>query len=79
MHDDDRVSNPSANPTFETVCVERRNVLRGGAAGAALAFAGIPFAGCSTAPTGGMTDAKPASPGFKAVPATTADRVTVPE
>lgn len=78
MHDDDTISNPSRNPTFAEVDARRRALLGGAAASGALAIAGLPMGGCAT---GGSTVAAgvPASPGFKAVPVSTEDRVIVPE
>jgi len=79
MRDDDSVSNPTANPTFEEICAARRTLLRSTGAGAALALAGVPLLGCATRPSSPAAAAKPAAPGFRAVPAGNADTIVVPE
>jgi hypothetical protein len=78
MHDDDTISNPSANPTFAEVDAKRRALLGGAAATGALALAGVPLGGCAT---GGPVPSTgtPASPGFKPVAISTEDRVVVPD
>jgi secreted PhoX family phosphatase len=66
--------NPSAGRTIADVIaarMTRREFL--GRAGALAALTALPLAGCATAGGGGST------PGFKAVPVSTADTVTVPE
>ena len=79
MRDDDTVSNPTENPSFEHVCAARRALLRSAGTGAVLAFAGMPFAGCSSMPSTAATNAKSAAPTFVPGPAGTADAVVVPE
>ncbi len=79
MHDDDTISNPSRNPTFDEVNAERRALLKGSLAGGALALAGIPFAGCATTPGPAGAPAKPATPGFVPVAPSKADAIVVPE
>jgi secreted PhoX family phosphatase len=79
MHDDDPISNPSRNPTFDEVNAERRALLKGSLAGGALALAGIPFAGCAATPGPAGTPVKPATPGFVPVAPSKADAIVVPE
>ena len=79
MHDDDTISNPSRNPTFDEVNAERRALLKGSLAGGALALAGIPFAGCAATPGPAGAAAKPATPGFVPVAPSKADAIVVPE
>ena len=79
MQDDDSISNSSGNDSFIEVCATRRALLKGSAASGLLALAGMPFAGCSSMPAGMAAGGTPASPGFKAVPISTADTVVVPE
>jgi secreted PhoX family phosphatase len=79
MHDDDTISNPSGNPTFDEVNAERRALLKGSLAGGALALAGIPFAGCAATPGPAGAPAKPATPGFVPVAPSKADAIVVPE
>ncbi len=77
MKQDDSVSNPSANPTFEQVLaagLSRRHVLRGGLAAAGLAL----FGDAVSALAGRPAEAASALLGFEAVPVSTADGVTVP-
>src|SRR5689334_2106961 len=76
MQDHDCGCNPSPAPRFDEICERRRRFL-GGVAGAAIALGGLPLAGCATSPA--TARAKPASPTFKSIPVSTADRVIVPE
>jgi secreted PhoX family phosphatase len=80
-------SNPSSNPSIHEVSdPARRIVVRGGLAGAATSLLAPLVAGCTTAgPHGGPnagSDAPVFAPGpqlgFKSVPLSTADTVTVP-
>lgn len=74
MFDDDGISNPSRNPTFDEVCASRRKLSQGSAAGATLILAGMPLSGCSSLSGSSST---PAPITFKPVAVSTADRVTV--
>src|SRR5262245_54487088 len=67
MHDDDIPCNPSRTPHFGEVCDKRRALLKGAAAGGALALTGLPLAGCSGLQTQAATGTRPASPAFKSV------------
>ena len=71
-------SNSSANPSIHEVSdPARRIVLRGGAAAALVPFVLAPLAaGCAAFAAGSGT---PPKIGFKGLPISTADRVTVPE
>ena len=77
MHDDDSTSNPSLSPRFDEIFEMRREFLKGAAASTALLLTGSPLAGCSSNPA--TAGAKPASPTFKSIAVSTADRVVVPE
>jgi uncharacterized protein len=72
MEDSNRSSNPSIHELSDP---SRRMVLRGGL-GAAVAGLLAPLAGCAT---GGGAGAGNTSLGFKSVPISTADAITVPE
>lgn len=76
MTDGDEICNDTSNPTFGDVCMTRRTLLQGGAAGATLALGGMPLSGCSTMAGGA---AAPAPITFKPVPVSTADKVVVPD
>jgi secreted PhoX family phosphatase len=76
--DSDVTTNPTSNPEFETVCEQRRALLGGAAATAALSLTGLPFAGCSTSPMHASTANVPGTPGFTSVPISSADAISVP-
>jgi secreted PhoX family phosphatase len=76
-------SNPSSNPSIHEVSdPARRIVVRGGLAGAATGLLAPLVAGCTTAGPNAGSDAPVFEPGpqlgFKSVPISTADTVTVP-
>lgn len=74
--DDDRISNPGANPSFETVLegyLTRRQVLKGGLAAMSLSFLGLSLSGCSDDddPSGSVLS-------FQSITASTEDTIRVP-
>jgi uncharacterized protein len=78
--EDDRISNPSINPSFETVLegyLSRRQVLQGGLAAMSLSFLGLPLSGCGS----DDDDDAPAGPmlGFQSITTSTEDTVRVPQ
>jgi secreted PhoX family phosphatase len=78
QHDDDPVSNPSANPHFSEVLevsMRRRRFLQGSFGAAALAFFGAP---ALTKMSEAVAHALPAAPTFMPIPAAFADEVHVP-
>jgi secreted PhoX family phosphatase len=78
-HDEAVPANDSKNAPFDVVCAQRRAFVGGAAATAALTFAGVPFAGCSTSAPRSAGSTTTATPSFASVPISSADAVSVPE
>jgi secreted PhoX family phosphatase len=80
--DDDRSSNPGANPHFQNVLqgyLTRRRVLQGGLATVTLSFLGLPLGGCGGDSDDDDDDDAVSLLGFQSISASTDDTVRVPE
>ncbi|MBB5019112.1 hypothetical protein HNQ59_002410 [Chitinivorax tropicus] len=78
--EDEGLSNPSGNPLFETILnarLNRRQLLQGGLGSLAMSFVGS--MGLTSMAQAGSLTAPDVKPGFKAVPVSFADSVTVAE
>jgi len=82
FHDDDGVSNASANPSFEEICLKRRRLLQGSGAALAVTLTGVPMA-MSFLPGQALAAQPPTSAdvgliGFANIAPSTEDTVRVP-
>lgn len=79
MRDDDSISNPSNNASFDEVCQARRRLLKGSAGAAALTLFGTPMMISRNAQAAQPPGSAPGvQPTFTSVPVSRADTVVVP-